>query len=170
MPEIPIGGIGGLEQAQKIIEEVQKKPAGKSFGDVMAKAAAKGNMASKNLQPANMAQPRNIQFNSAQQVTVAKPTQGVNKIDADRLKIAQGIQKTDPAIPSSLKNLVGSLANDQGALTKLMNVAMSGQQFSPAQLLTLQSATYKVTFELDAMSKLAETASGAVKSTMQTQV
>jgi hypothetical protein len=165
MSEILKGGIGGLGQAQKVIEEVQKKSAGKSFDDVMSKVAGQ-----KNGEPTNIQLPNNVQSSFVQQTIAAKPTQGVNKIEADRLKVAQGIQKTDPTISSPLKNLVGSIANDQGAMTKLMNVAMSGQQFSPAQLLTLQSATYKVTFELDAMSKLAETASGAVKTTMQTQV
>jgi hypothetical protein len=56
------------------------------------------------------------------------------------------------------------------AMHKIMNVAMSGQNFTPSQLLALQQATYKVTFEMETMSKLVEQASSAVKTTMQTQV
>ncbi len=164
MPEIPTGGIGGQGLAQELVKELQKqskeqKVPGKSFDDAMSKAAVKDNIAPKNMQP-----------NAVQQVTVSKPTEGVNRVDMRHLEITQEIQKTQPEVSSPLKSLVGAFAKDQGAMGKLMDVAMSGQQFSPGQLLTLQSASYKITFEMDAMSKMAETVSGAVKTTMQTQV
>lgn len=73
-------------------------------------------------------------------------------------------------VPTAIKSLFNSWNKDQNSMQKIMNVAMSGQQFSPSQLIMLQQATYKVTFELETMSKLVEQASSAVKTTMQTQV
>ena len=73
-------------------------------------------------------------------------------------------------VPTAIKSLFNTWSKDQNSMHKIMNVAMSGQQFSPGQLIMLQQATYKVTFELETMSKLVEQASSAVKTTMQTQV
>ncbi|MBH1989422.1 MAG: hypothetical protein I8H75_06085 [Myxococcaceae bacterium] len=79
---------------------------------------------------------------------------------------ASKLQKT----PSALKSLFDHWSKDQSSMSKIMKVAMSGQNFTPSQLLLLQHATYQVTFELQTMSKLVEQASSAIKTTLQTQV
>lgn len=73
-------------------------------------------------------------------------------------------------VPTAIKSLFNTWSKDQNSMNKIMQVAMSGQNFTPSQLLMLQQATYKVSFELETMSKLVEQASSAVKTTMQTQV
>ena len=87
-------------------------------------------------------------------------TQPINKVE---------LVKTQK-VPTAIKSLFNTWNKDQNSMQKIMHVAMSGQQFSPSQLIMLQQATYKVTFELETMSKLVEQASSAVKTTMQTQV
>lgn len=87
-------------------------------------------------------------------------THPINHIDLSK------VQKT----PVAIKSLFNNWSKDQNSMHKIMKVAMSGQNFSPGQLIMLQQATYKVTFELETMSKLVEQASSAVKTTMQTQV
>lgn len=73
-------------------------------------------------------------------------------------------------VPTAIKSLFNTWSKDQNAMQKVMDIALSGQEFTPSQLIMLQQATYKVTFELETMSKLVEQASSAVKTTMQTQV
>ncbi|MES2503269.1 MAG: hypothetical protein V4534_00140 [Myxococcota bacterium] len=79
------------------------------------------------------------------------------------------LQKTQK-VPTAIKSLFNNWQKDQNSMQKIMNVAMSGQTFTPSQLIVLQQATYKVTFELETMSKLVEQASSSIKTTMQTQV
>lgn len=73
-------------------------------------------------------------------------------------------------VPTAIKSLFNTWSKDQNSMHKIMQMAMSGQKFSPGQLIMMQQATYKVSFELETMSKLVEQASSAVKTTMQTQV
>ncbi len=73
-------------------------------------------------------------------------------------------------VPIAIKSLFNNWSKDSNTMHKITQIALSGQQFTPSQLLGLQQATYKVTFELETMSKLVEQASSAVKTTMQTQV
>ncbi len=73
-------------------------------------------------------------------------------------------------VPSAIQSLFNNWSKDSNAMHKITQMTLSGQQFTPSQLLGLQQATYKVTFELETMSKLVEQASSAVKTTMQTQV
>ncbi|MEI6804955.1 MAG: hypothetical protein WCK49_00420 [Myxococcaceae bacterium] len=96
----------------------------------------------------------------------AHQTQAANQINPTNKIELNKTQKT----PSALKSLFNTWSKDQNSMQKIMKVAMSGQNFNPSQLIMLQQATYKVTFELETMSKLVEQASSAVKTTMQTQV
>lgn len=90
---------------------------------------------------------------------------------ANQINPANKIELTKTQkVPTAIKSLFNTWSKDQNSMHKIMQVAMSGQQFTPSQLIMLQQATYKVTFELETMSKLVEQASSAVKTTMQTQV
>ncbi len=111
------------------------------------------------------------QANPVNQASSATPANKVNAADkVDQANITS--RKPVPATTAQggLKGLLGQWGNDQNAMGKIMQVATSGQQLSPQQLVVLQAATYKVTFEMNTFSKFAETASNAVKTTMQTQV
>ncbi len=93
-------------------------------------------------------------------------TQGANPINpANKIEMAK-TQK----VPTAIKSLFNTWSKDQNSMHKVMQIALSGQNFSPSQLIMLQQATYKISFELETMSKLVEQASSAVKTTMQTQV
>ena len=73
-------------------------------------------------------------------------------------------------VPSSIETLFKQWNQRSDAMDQVVQVAINGYDFTPSQLILLQQATYKVTFELETMSKLVEQASSAVKTTMQTQV
>jgi hypothetical protein len=173
MAVIPAGNVG-VNAAQEALKELQKQPQGqpqspeKSFDSVLNKGATQ-NVAAPNVINQN---PQVMQIDPAQQVNQNSPVDKVTRARKSAQAVNQRVPTVQPAssVPSPLKSLLNTWSNDTGAMDKIMNVAMSGQNFSPGQLLVLQSATAKVTLELDAINKLVETASGAVKTTMQTQV
>ena len=144
---IPGAVTPGVQQAQELISQTQKqvKPGSPGFGQVLRQNAAQ------NTQAAN-------QINQTNQVGQPNAASGV-----------QVTPKTQ-TVPSAIKSLFNTWSKDQNSMHKVMQVALSGQNFNSSQLIMLQQATYKVSFELEAMSKLVEQASSAVKTTMQTQV
>lgn len=130
----------GLEQAGKLISEMQKHV--KQGG------------------------PGSPGFGQVLQQNAAHNTQAANQVNpTQKIEMAK-VQK----VPTAIKSLFNTWSKDQNSMHKVMQIALSGQNFSPSQLIMLQQATYKVTFELETMSKLVEQASSAVKTTMQTQV
>ena len=73
-------------------------------------------------------------------------------------------------IPSPLKSMLNSISKGHATMDNLMKEAMSGKQMSPGKLLVLQSSVYAYSSNIEAASKIVETATNAVKTTMQTQV
>ena len=166
MVKIVSGVVGTSDIAKEVIKQGKgPKTTGKKFSQVLQKNKPQVDQAN---QTASASQIN--QTNPLNKVNQAKRIDQTQKIDVNRLKINQGIEKTTKDSDSSLKNLLGLWSKDTNAMNGLMDVAMKGGAMQPQEMILLQSATYKITFELDAMSKLAETASGAVKTTMQTQV
>ena len=141
---IPTVVTPGAEQTQQLISKMQKqpKPGSPGFGQVLKQNAAQTTQAT--------AQPN--------QTHSANATTGV-----------QTTPKTQ-TVPSAIKSLFKTWSKDQNSMQKVMHVALSGQNFTSSQLILLQNATYKVSFELETMSKLAQETSGAIKTTFQTQV
>ena len=77
-------------------------------------------------------------------------------------------QKTSEIDVKGIKGLLNSWEQDSTKMNKITDLALSGQKFSPSQLIALQAATFKLTFGLQTASKLVETATNAVRTTMQT--
>lgn len=105
------------------------------------------------------------------------PAQDVSKAtdvaSAQAMQAVQKVEKLPPKPTPKVKGLRGLLNNfsrESSTMNDILKMAMGGKKFSPTQLLLLQSATYKVSFDLQALSKTVEAASGAIKTTMQTQV
>lgn len=133
----------GAEQAGKLIAEMQKH----------VKQGASGG-------------PGTPKFGQVLQQNATHNTQATSQVNATQKIENAKVQK----VPTAIKSLFNTWSKDQNSMHKVMQIALSGQNFSPSQLIMLQQATYKVTFELETMSKLVEQASSAVKTTMQTQV
>lgn len=58
----------------------------------------------------------------------------------------------------------------QNKLDKIMNLALSGRNFSQQELLALQAGVYRFTQELELTSKVIEKGTSAIKQTLNTQV
>ena len=71
---------------------------------------------------------------------------------------------------SKLANLLNDLINGQDKMTNIMNMALSGRQFSPPELLAMQAGVYRFSQELELTSKVVEKATSGIKQTMNTQV
>ena len=71
---------------------------------------------------------------------------------------------------SKVAKMLESMVNGQDKMTEIMNMALSGRQFSPPELIAMQAGVYKFTQELELTSKVIEKATSGVKQTMNTQV
>ncbi|MFY2564437.1 ATP-dependent helicase HrpB [Corallococcus terminator] len=58
----------------------------------------------------------------------------------------------------------------QKRLDRILEMAESGRDFSPGELLALQAQVYRASQELDLAGKVVEKATGGVKQVLQTQV
>lgn len=182
MAVIPSGN-AGINAAQEALKELQKQQGQqsqqpeKSFDSVLNKnAAGNVNQASQTNQVnqatnVNQVNPA-VQVNPAQRVNQPNPTEKVNKSHKSADAVQQRGQNVQaaPDQHNPLRKLLDVWSKDTGTMDKIMNIALSGKDFKPGELLVMQSVTAKTSLELDAINKLVETASGAVKTTMQTQV
>lgn len=146
-----------MEEMQKAQRDLQKleqqdkgvQGSGKSFGDAMQ---------------AQMAQ-------ATQQIN---PTARAHDVIAQaKIEATQGSKRVNEAaqsyrswFASSLENLVGG----QDKMTELMNLALSGRQFSSPELIAMQAGVYRYAQELELTSKVVEKATSGIKQTMNTQV
>jgi hypothetical protein len=71
---------------------------------------------------------------------------------------------------SRLANMLDGLIGGQDRMTKIMNLALSGRQFSPTELIAMQAGVYRFSQELELTSKVVEKATSGIKQTMNTQV
>ena len=110
---------------------------------------------------------------------------GASKFDAVMSEAMQkhGIQDTQPVSQAVELNKSGKLSGigtvqqvlrgvevGQMQLDKIMDLALSGKQFTTQELLTIQMGVYRFTQELELTSKVIEQATSGIKTTMQTQV
>lgn len=89
---------------------------------------------------------------------------------ADRLQRGAGLEVGQPSLSSAAQGAIVGGMKDSAAVNKLTNLMLSGQQFSPSQLIAVQAVLYRATMGVTAVTKLAEQASGAVKTVMQQNI
>jgi hypothetical protein len=77
---------------------------------------------------------------------------------------------TERGEESKLQTMVNQLVGGQDKMTKIMNLALSGKQFSPTELLAMQAGVYRFSQELDLTSKVVQQATAGIKQTLNTQV
>ena len=58
----------------------------------------------------------------------------------------------------------------QNKLEEIINLSLSGRNFSSSELLALQAGVYRFTQELELTSKVVEKGTATIKQTMNTQV
>lgn len=71
---------------------------------------------------------------------------------------------------SRVVKMLQGLIGGQDKMTQIMNMALSGRQMSPPELLAMQAGVYRFSQELELTSKVVEKATSGIKQTMNTQV
>lgn len=106
---------------------------------------------------------------------------GVNGT-VDRLRDAIAAQRTGaPPVPAAgetnntklggaMQKVFEDVMAGQNKLEDIMNLALSGRNFSQQELLALQAGVYRFTQELELTSKVIEKGTSAIKQTLNTQV
>ena len=69
-----------------------------------------------------------------------------------------------------MQNMVKNLVDGQNKMEKIMNLAMSGRQFSPQEMIVMQAGVMRYSQEMDLTGKVIDKATSGIKQTMNTQV
>lgn len=162
------GGLGQaagdlLKEMQKAQNEVQtlesKRSGGSSdaFSQMLQSGNAQPSQAATAVDPSKMGQGNNV-------VDVLRQAK------AEHANPSTRVGATEHAEESKLQGMVSQLVHGQDKMTKIMNLALSGKQFSPTDLLSMQVAVYRYSQELDLTSKVVQQATSGIKQTLNTQV
>ena len=71
---------------------------------------------------------------------------------------------------SGLQRVMEDVFQGQNKLDEIINLSMTGRNFSTPELIALQAAVYRFTQELELMSKVVDKGTGTIKQVMNTQV
>ena len=125
----------------------------------------------------------NVQFNAvmeSQQVNQIQEARiGTDPADVLRLGVHANRTPDIPAIGQTidskpmmngLHRILEDVMQGQNKLEEIINLALSGRNFSTPELLALQAGVYRFTQELELTSKVVEKATATIKQTMNTQV
>ena len=157
------GGVG--KAAQELVQEMQKaqaelqkveqtqKPeAAQGFQNVMQAQQTQGVQAPQQVQAAN----------EATRVLVTA------KINATKASTRVGeAARTEQ---SRMLKVFDGIIQGQVKMQGIINMALSGKQFSPPELIVMQASVYRFSQELELTSKVVEKATSGIKQTMNTQV
>ncbi len=125
-------------------------------------------------------------FENVMNAQQAQQVQGAQEVGATRsstevLRAATSSQRA-PAVPaisrsldstpigSGLQRIVNDIMQGQNKYGKVLDLAMSGREFSHSELLALQAGVYRFSQELELTSKVIEKGTSAIKQTLNTQV
>jgi hypothetical protein len=133
-------------------------------------------------QVGNNQQNPTVQFNevmNAQQVGGVQQVQNAPNM-VELLRAARDAQNTrtpvigqnldsKPAM-NGLQRIMEDVMQGQNKLEEIINLSLSGKNFSSSELLALQAGVYRFTQELELTSKVVEKGTGTIKQVMNTQV
>ena len=117
------------------------------------------------------------QVQQVHQTNEIRPTQGTT----DVIRAATTSNRA-PAVPAvgqaidtgklknGLQRIVTDIMSGQKKYGKVLELAMSGRNFSHSELLALQAGVYRFSQELELTSKVVEKGTSAIKQTLNTQV
>ncbi len=102
--------------------------------------------------------------NTSDVLRAARDAQGAPRVPA----IGNSID-TRPLV-SGLHRMMEDVMSGQHKLEQIINMSLSGKNFSTSELLAMQAGVYRFTQELELTSKVVEKATSTIKQTMNTQV
>jgi hypothetical protein len=126
---------------------------------------------------------------SAAEFQEVMDTQSVGEIDgartnADSTQVLRSarVSATGPDVPAvgqsldvkplmqGFRRVLEDVLQGQNKLGEIIDLALTGRNFSTPELLALQAGVYRFTQEMEMMSKILEKATSTIKQTMNTQV
>jgi hypothetical protein len=152
---------GAGKVAEEMLKEVQSamkqapdlvQTQGQHFGEVLNAH-----------QVANVQQAANAP-NMVELLRAARDAQSAPRVPA----IGQNLD-THPAM-NGLHRILEDVMQGQNKLEEIVNLSLSGKNFSSSELLALQAGVYRFTQELELTSKVVEKGTSTIKQTMNTQV
>lgn len=169
----PISGGGIGKASQQMMQELQRQaqelaqkqgPDRPQFQDAMAKQV-------QGVQdPHHVAETQKVN-EATKAVDVLKTAQAQSVQGADQARLGvKPVEEASEAKNAGMKKLLDTLVDGQNKLDSIIQMAVSGKQYSHQDLLAIQAAVYKFSQELELTSKVVEKATSGVKQTMQTQV
>lgn len=173
-PEQMSGGLS--HSATELVKEMQKAQAQVQQLDKEQSQVASGQGNNFNQAMQSQQQTQNaLQVTQAQQA--ANPAQ-YNPAVTDVLRQAKlqeaapstRIGATERVEESKLQGMIDGIVHGQDKMTKIMQMALSGRQFNPTELLAMQAGVYRYSQELDLTSKVVQQATSGIKQTLNTQV
>jgi hypothetical protein len=125
----------------------------------------------------------NVQFQevmNAQQVGGVQEAGRANNM-VDLLRAARDAQNTTRVpvigqnldtnpVSNGLQRIMEDVMQGQNKLEEIINLSLSGKNFSTSELLALQAGVYRFTQELELTSKVVEKGTSTIKQVMNTQV
>jgi hypothetical protein len=112
----------------------------------------------------NGVQEANNRTDIAQLLKAAKDAQNAPRVPA----IGQNLD-TKP-LQNGLHRIMEDVMQGQNKLEEIINLSLSGRNFSSSELLALQAGVYRFTQELELTSKVVEKGTSTIKQVMNTQV
>lgn len=163
-------GNGLAEAAGKLVEELNKADelsqssrktpgGGEAFAQALEQTSTNpeiGNVSNQNRDATSVLRSAQTQLNNLD---------GTNAIPS-----STRIGSAEKAKESRLANMLEGLMRGQDKMQEIMEMALSGRQFAPQELLGMQAGVYRFTQELELTSKVVEKATSGVKQTINTQV
>ena len=170
------GGIGQaagdlVKEMQKAQADVQQSDTRRGPNQAFAQAlqAQQQTIASQQV-AAQVAQKAGIEAQSGRVVNDTTLNKLAKDAQNEKKRVTTQVGATEKDEQSRLGKMVENLIAGQDKMTKIMNMALSGRQFSPSELLAMQAGVYRFSQELDLTSKVVEKATGGIKQTLNTQV
>ena len=168
------GGTGGIGKAaqelmqemQKAQQEIQNKEGGQQIGGAN-EGFQNAMQQAQGVQPSNQVQgiQTSQQINPTQQASnILMQARADSNLPSTRVGEAAKTQR------SQMANMLDQLVGGQDKMSQVMQLAMSGKQFSSQEMLALQAGVYRFSQELDLMGKVIEKSTSGIKQTMNTQV
>lgn len=156
-----------MQQAQEQLQKLQEQQGGADG------ASFQDSMQAQQAQQVQQSQ----QVNQVQEIQPSRTVEGTTQASNVLLQAQQGgpaasttVGDAAKAQRSQMAQVVEQLADGQGKMGEIMELALSGKKFNSSELLAMQAGIYRFSQELEITSKVVEKATSGIKQTMNTQV
>ncbi|MBI5479207.1 MAG: hypothetical protein HY906_10140 [Deltaproteobacteria bacterium] len=146
-----IGPIGPARGAPGAPPGIRTRPPERSFGEVLGEVAGR----------------RPAEAGPAQLPTGVGPARGPADVAASPTAVGPARGRDGP---QQIRRLHGDLVEGERRMDQVIRSALSGRDFSMQELIAIQATVLRHTQEVEAVSRVLDRLTGAVKTTLQTQV